>query len=204
MASDFPKRHQPHRPQPTGTGWFWACLPHSPGPQHSAVSARCASADSRAREFHSAHPVAWRRERRLSLSPSGTSGWTARSPAICIPLEPWRPYTRSSKCPTRVLFVFTEGTERVHLGEFNQIEPFMTASVEQIAEIAPEKSAEVEALQRNVTAQFQQIVTASPTLSDELQTIALNIEDPGRLADFIISSLPFLSTTDKQELLGDS
>jgi len=41
----------------------------------------------------------------------------------------------------------------------------------------------------------------SPTLSDELQTIALNIEDPGRLVDFIASSLPFLATTDKQELL---
>jgi len=44
-------------------------------------------------------------------------------------------------------------------------------------------------------------VTTSPTLSDELQTIALNIEDPGRLVDFIASSLPFLATTDKQELL---
>jgi ATP-dependent Lon protease len=29
----------------------------------------------------------------------------------------------------------------------------------------------------------------------------LNIEDPGRLVDFIASSLPFLATTDKQELL---
>ena len=56
-------------------------------------------------------------------------------------------------------------------------------------------------MQRNVIAQFQQIVTTSPTLSDELQTIALNIEDPGRLVDFIASSLPFLATTDKQELL---
>ena len=49
--------------------------------------------------------------------------------------------------------------------------------------------------------QFQQIVTSSPTLSDDLQTIAINIEEPGRLADFIASSLPFLTTTDKQELL---
>src|SRR5580658_8770207 len=56
------------------------------------------------------------------------------------------------KMPNQSLFVFTEGTERVHLGEFNQVEPFMTASVDHIAEIVPEKSAEVEALQRNVTA----------------------------------------------------
>jgi ATP-dependent Lon protease len=44
-------------------------------------------------------------------------------------------------------------------------------------------------------------VTSSPTLSDDLQTIAINIEEPGRLADFIASSLPFLTTNDKQELL---
>jgi len=105
------------------------------------------------------------------------------------------------KMPNQSLFVFTEGTERVKLGVFSQIEPFMTAVVEPIAEIVPQKGPEIEALQRNVLSEFQQIVTASPTLSDELQTIAMNIEEPGRLVDFIASSLPFLSTTDKQELL---
>jgi ATP-dependent Lon protease len=105
------------------------------------------------------------------------------------------------KMPNQSLFVFTEGAERVRIGDFEQLEPFLTARVETIAEIYPEKNAEIEALQRNVTAQFQQIVAASPTLSDELQTIALNIDDPGRLVDFIASSLPFLATTDKQELL---
>src|SRR6201994_1727057 len=105
------------------------------------------------------------------------------------------------KMPNQSLFVFTEGTQRVKLGEFSQLEPFMTASIEPLPESDPGRSAELEALQRNVIAQFQQIVTTSPTLSDELQTIALNIEDPGRLVDFIASSLPFLATTDKQELL---
>ena len=50
-------------------------------------------------------------------------------------------------------------------------------------------------------AQFQEIVSSSSTLSDDLQTIAINIEEPSRLADFIASSLPFLTTTEKQELL---
>ncbi|MGC8549644.1 MAG: endopeptidase La [Acidobacteriaceae bacterium] len=105
------------------------------------------------------------------------------------------------KMPNQSLFVFTEGTQRVQLGEFTQLEPFMLANVEIVSEIQPEKQAELEALQRNVISQFQQIVTASPTLSDELQTIAMNIDDPGRLVDFIASSLPFLTTVDKQELL---
>jgi ATP-dependent Lon protease len=105
------------------------------------------------------------------------------------------------KMPNQSLFVFTEGNERVHLGEFTQLTPFMTAEYEAIADVEPQQSPEAEALQRNVVSQFQQIVTSSPTLSDDLQTIAINIDEPGRLADFIASSLPFLTTTDKQELL---
>ena len=105
------------------------------------------------------------------------------------------------KMPNQSLFVFTEGVERVKLDDFEQIEPFMTASVEPVSELAPIVGPETEALQRNIVADFQQIVAASPTLSDELQAIAAQIEDGARLADFVASSLPFLSTADKQELL---
>src|SRR6202046_4085542 len=105
------------------------------------------------------------------------------------------------KMPNQSLFVFTEGTERVRLGEFSRIEPFMVASVDTVPEVPAPKNPSIEAMQRNVITQFQQIVTASPTLSDELQTIAMNIDEPGRLVDFIASSLPFLATADKQELL---
>ena len=105
------------------------------------------------------------------------------------------------KMPNQSLFVFTEGTERVRLGNFTQTQPFLTAEFETLEDIAPEVSPETEALQRNVLAQFQEIVTSSSTLSDDLQTIALNIDDPARLADFIAASLPFLTTAEKQELL---
>ncbi|WP_158748056.1 endopeptidase La [Acidobacterium sp. S8] len=105
------------------------------------------------------------------------------------------------KMPNQSLFVFTEGTERVKLGEFTQTEPFMIASVEAIPETPAEKGPELEALQRNVLSQFQQIVSASPTLSDELSTIASQMDDPARLSDFVASSLPFLTTADRQDLL---
>jgi len=105
------------------------------------------------------------------------------------------------KMPNQSLFVFTEGNERVRLGEFTQTLPYMVAECEAVEEVEPEVTPETEALQRNVVSQFQQIVSSSPTLSDDLQTIAINIDEPGRLADFIASSLPFLTTTDKQELL---
>ncbi len=105
------------------------------------------------------------------------------------------------KMPNQSLFVFTEGAERVKLDDFEQIEPFMTATVESVPELPAATSPELEALQRNIVSDFQQIVAASPTLSDELQMIAAQIEDGARLADFVASSLPFLSTSDKQELL---
>ena len=105
------------------------------------------------------------------------------------------------KMPNQSLFVFTEGNERVRLGEFVQSQPFMTAEYDVIGETEVTMTPEMEALQRNVVSQFQTIVTSSPTLSDDLQTIAINIDEPGRLADFIASSLPFLTTNDKQELL---
>jgi ATP-dependent Lon protease len=111
------------------------------------------------------------------------------------------------KMPNQSRFVFTEGTARVRLTRFSQTEPFLMAEVEalQDQEAADANSAAaIEALQRNVTSQFQQIVSASPTLSDELQTIAANIHEPGRAADFIASSLPFLTTADKQGLLESS
>jgi ATP-dependent Lon protease len=105
------------------------------------------------------------------------------------------------KMPNQSLFVFTEGMERVRLGEFSQTQPFLTAEYSPLEETVPERSPEAEALQRNVLAQFQEIVTSSSTLSDDLQTIALNIEEPARLSDFIAASLPFLTTAEKQELL---
>ncbi len=105
------------------------------------------------------------------------------------------------KMPNQSLFVFTEGLERVRMTEYTQLSPFLRASTETIPEAEFRKTAEEEALHRNVLTLFQQIVATSPTLSDELQTVAMNIDDSGRLADFIASSLPSLATKDKQELL---
>jgi len=105
------------------------------------------------------------------------------------------------KMPNQSLFVFTEGLERVRMTEFTQLSPFLRARTDTIPESEFRKTAEEEALHRNVLTLFQQIVATSPTLSDELQTVAMNIEDSGRLADFIASSLPSLATKDKQELL---
>ncbi|MGA3081435.1 MAG: endopeptidase La [Terracidiphilus sp.] len=105
------------------------------------------------------------------------------------------------RMPNQSRFVFTEGVERVRLVRYAQTEPFMVAEVETLEDTEPPATPSAEALVRNVIGQFQQIVAESPTLSDELRTIAANIEEPARLVDFVASSLPFLTTDDKQQLL---
>jgi ATP-dependent Lon protease len=105
------------------------------------------------------------------------------------------------RMPNQSRFVFTEGVERVRLVSYSQTEPFMVAEVETLVDEAPAATSGVEALVRNVIGQFQQIVAESQTLSDELRTIAANIDEPSRLVDFVASSLPFLTTDDKQLLL---
>ena len=105
------------------------------------------------------------------------------------------------RMPNQSRFVFTEGVERVRLLRYIQTDPFMVAEVETLEDTEPAASSGIEALVRNVIGQFQQIVAESQTLSDELRTIAANIEEPSRLVDFVSSSLPFLTTDDKQQLL---
>jgi ATP-dependent Lon protease len=108
------------------------------------------------------------------------------------------------RMPNQSRFVFTEGVERVRLLRYVQTEPFMVAEIELLEGEEPATTSSSEALVRNVIEQFQQIVAESQTLSDELRTIAENIEEPSRLVDFVASSLPFLTTDDKQQLLETS
>ena len=105
------------------------------------------------------------------------------------------------RMPNQSRFVFTEGVDRIRLVRYVQTEPFMIAEVEVLEADETETKESLEAQVRVVVSQFQQIVSESATLSDELRTIAANIEDPGRLVDFVASSLPFLTTDDKQKLL---
>ncbi len=105
------------------------------------------------------------------------------------------------RMPNQSRFVFTEGISRVRLVRYSQSEPFMVAEIETLEDVTPPASPSFEALVRNVVEQFQRIVTESPTLSDELRTIAANIDEPARLVDFVASSLPFLTTDDKQQML---
>ena len=106
------------------------------------------------------------------------------------------------KLPDGSLRLIVQGLARLKLEEVTAVRPYLRARVS----LAPEITAdihhlEIDALLRNIRANFQQVVSLSPLLSDDLQTLSSNITDPGRLADFIASSLTTISTQVKQEVL---
>jgi ATP-dependent Lon protease len=106
------------------------------------------------------------------------------------------------RLPSQSLFIFVEGLQRVALAEVIQVEPYLRARVRPLQDIFPTgNQPDFEALVRSITSLFQQVVQLSPTLSDDLQTVVMNIEDPSRLADFIAANLPSMSNTERQELL---
>jgi ATP-dependent Lon protease len=106
------------------------------------------------------------------------------------------------KLPDGSLRLIVQGLCRVALDKLTSRRPYLIAAVHEAPEInRDEDRLEVDALQRNIKTNFQQVVSLSPLLSDDLQTLAMNIAEPGKLADFIVSSLPTLTTGAKQEVL---
>ncbi len=100
------------------------------------------------------------------------------------------------------LRLIVQGLARLRMERVVSAKPYLRAEVVAAAEGTSEvDKLEIDALQRNIKANFQQVVSLSPLLSDDLQTLALNIVDPGKLADFIASSLTTITTPVKQDVL---
>jgi ATP-dependent Lon protease len=106
------------------------------------------------------------------------------------------------KLPDGSLRLIVQGLARLRLEEIVSTQPYLRARVSAAAEDTNDADRlEIDALARNIKTNFQQVVSLSPLLSDDLQTLAMNITEPGRLADFIASSLSTIGTPVKQEVL---
>jgi len=111
---------------------------------------------------------------------------------------------KTVKMPNGNVVVFVEGLRRIRVVELVGFRPFLRARIEVQPDVLDSPDAQLEALARNAQELFRNVVARSPQLSDDLQTVVLNIDDPGRLADFIAGTLPSLSTLLRQELLETS
>ena len=94
------------------------------------------------------------------------------------------------KLPDGSLRLIVQGLARLTLDEVTETQPYLRGRISPATEATGDQDRlEIDALLRNIKTNFQQVVSLSPLLSDDLQTLAANIAEPGRLADFIASSL---------------
>jgi ATP-dependent Lon protease len=105
------------------------------------------------------------------------------------------------RMPNGNVVAFLEGLDRFRVTEVIGLKPFLRARVEAQPDLEDQPEPELTALTRNVQELFREVVARSPQLSDDLQTEVMNMETAGRLADFVSSTLPSLSSMIRQELL---
>ena len=110
--------------------------------------------------------------------------------------------------PDNQVSVLVAGLQRFEISKVISNDPFTSANVKYLYEV-PAKGIEVEALMRSVLAQFKQISKENPLISEEVKVAMINIDGPGKLADFMASVLirdvkdyhEFLAAVDVRERL---
>ncbi len=108
---------------------------------------------------------------------------------------------RTLKLPDGRLKVLVQAIQKAEIQEYIETEPFLKAKIELIEPFEDaEMTVAVEALMRNVREQTEKILSIKGVLSSELQAILNGIEEPGRLADLVVSNLR-LKTNESQSVL---
>ena len=105
------------------------------------------------------------------------------------------------RMPDGSVRLIVQGLTRAAIGQVVQSEPYLKAGVRQLEDSGNREAMAVQAMCRTVHHQFQAIVKMMPHLPDELQIMVVNIDHPGRLADFIASNLD-LQLEEHQRLLA--
>jgi ATP-dependent Lon protease len=106
---------------------------------------------------------------------------------------------RTLQMPDGTLSLLIHGERRVEIVEFEQTEPFYRVRARLIPETV-ERPPSTKALMRAVLAMFEKTVQLNRSLPEDAYVYALNIEDPGWLADMVTQTLD-LSLQERQEML---
>jgi len=104
------------------------------------------------------------------------------------------------KYPDKSVRVLVQGIARIDLQQFTQREPYFVAHVSRLSETLL-ADREVDALQANLVSQFSKFVSLVPYLPDELQMMAMQVREPGRLSDLVASYLK-IAIEELQDLLS--
>jgi len=106
---------------------------------------------------------------------------------------------RALRMPDGTLTVLAQGRRRMEIVEYVQWEPYIRVRARPLLERG-EPSDTTEALMRTAQALFEKCVQLSRTLPEDMVVFAMNIDDPGWLADLVASALR-LDLNVRQELL---
>jgi ATP-dependent Lon protease len=106
---------------------------------------------------------------------------------------------RILRMPDGTTNILGQGRRRVRITEFTQTHPYIRACYDPIPEVQ-QVTLGTEALMRAVLSLFEKVVQLSRTLPDDAYVAAMNIAEPGALAD-LIGSLLELEFPERQELL---
>ncbi len=106
---------------------------------------------------------------------------------------------RVLRMPDETTSVLAQGRRRVEILQFTQWVPYIRVRARLIEEVEDWRP-NTEALMRAVLALFEKVVGLNHNLPEEAYTYALNLNEPGWLADFIASTLPVPVAT-RQEIL---
>ncbi len=107
---------------------------------------------------------------------------------------------RLFKAPDGSLNLILQGAARVTVGAIHEENGVLLAEVQARPEVEVADSIAAEALMRNVVDQFRRLVQLTPYLSDELQTVATEIDNPLQLA-YLAAALIRMDKDAKQEIL---
>ncbi|MCH7761257.1 endopeptidase La [candidate division TA06 bacterium] len=139
------------------------------------------------------------RDRLLGILTQKNTEAEPPSPSDLYPVGIAVSVVKMLRFPDDSVRILIHGMARIRIEKFTLTEPHLRAKVE-VLQGKWEKSIELEALTRNVKTAFQKVVELTQYLPDELIALSLNIEDPGRIADFIASNVNF-DLAEKQEVL---
>jgi len=106
---------------------------------------------------------------------------------------------RSLRMPDGSTSILTQGQRRAEILEFTQIEPYFRVRARLIDDPIGKPPA-TEALMRAVLALFEKVIQLNRTLPEDAYVYAMNIAEPGWLADLVASTLD-LDVGARQEML---
>jgi ATP-dependent Lon protease len=106
---------------------------------------------------------------------------------------------RTLRMPDGTVSILSQGLQRVQIVEYVHLEPYIRVRALPVFETT-EKTQLTEALMRAALALFEKIVQLNRNLPEEVYVFAMNVDEPGWLADLMAQALD-LEVVERQDVL---